>query len=337
MRWKALIFMGPSRTRVYPNSAGALAEGLAIDLAGRRLRQLVHELDGARILVLAEPSFHELLKLAREARAGPRRHHAGLWDLPAQRIGDRDDGRLADIRMREQRLFDLERAHRPAGGDDDVVGASGVKEVAVRVNASAVLHAEPLTAPPDGNLAELAGGHRPRAVDHRHLPPRRRLAARAATDLEALEHAIAGDDAAELRAAVHAARGNSEGPLDELPRLAIHRLAGERELLGSETAVVGEARLADHAVHRRRRGEVRDVEGVEGADEAVGAESSRVTADGDAERERGDGAVPQAMPPGRRRRTEVAIAAAESDPVEGGHHERHHCAMAVAHGLGERA
>ena len=42
------------------------AKNLAIDLAGRRLGQLGHELDEARILVLAEALAHQILDLARE-------------------------------------------------------------------------------------------------------------------------------------------------------------------------------------------------------------------------------------------------------------------------------
>src|ERR1700731_2978985 len=63
-------------------------KNLAIDLAGRSLRQLRHEFDEARILVLAEPLAHEVLDLAREgivARAVG--DHEGLHHLAAQRIG----------------------------------------------------------------------------------------------------------------------------------------------------------------------------------------------------------------------------------------------------------
>src|SRR5262249_19312359 len=42
------------------------AQRLAIDLAGRRLGQLRHERDPARIFVLAEPRARELLQLASE-------------------------------------------------------------------------------------------------------------------------------------------------------------------------------------------------------------------------------------------------------------------------------
>src|SRR5919109_803846 len=192
MRWNALIFMGPSRTRVYPNSPGALAQGLPVDLAGRRLRQLVDQLDGARILVLAEPRLHELLKLPCESRAHPGRHHASLRNLAAQGIGDADDGRLPHVGMREERLLDLERAHRPAGGDDHVVRASRMKEIAVGVDTSAVLDAEPVPATSDRDLAELARRHRPLVVDHGHFPARGRLAESATAHLKPLEPRIAG-------------------------------------------------------------------------------------------------------------------------------------------------
>src|SRR5437870_12309701 len=61
------------------------AEGLPVDLARRRLGQLGHERDVARVLVLTEPGPCELLQLAREgivARA--RADDVPLRDLSAQ-------------------------------------------------------------------------------------------------------------------------------------------------------------------------------------------------------------------------------------------------------------
>src|SRR5262247_1887129 len=48
---------------------GQLAQGLAVDLARGRPRQLADDLDAARILVLAQLLAHVLLQLAREVLA----------------------------------------------------------------------------------------------------------------------------------------------------------------------------------------------------------------------------------------------------------------------------
>src|SRR5439155_10802508 len=135
-----------------------LAQRLAVDLPRRRLRQLVHDLDGARILVLAQPLAYPSLQLRHEAGIAAGRDHEGLGDLAAQLVGSADHGRLPDIGMAHQSRLDLDRAHRPARGDDDVIGAPGVEEIAVGVHPAAVLDEEPPAPSAHGDLAHGARG-----------------------------------------------------------------------------------------------------------------------------------------------------------------------------------
>ena len=95
----------------------------------------------ARIFVLAEPRAHEILDARWRRPSSPRPvgHDERLHHLAAQRVGHADRRGLAHVGMLQQRVLDLDRAHRPAGGDDHVVGAAGVEEVAVRVDAAEVL------------------------------------------------------------------------------------------------------------------------------------------------------------------------------------------------------
>src|SRR6185503_2128454 len=250
--WESMTDMASGPRRL----ALPIAERLPVDLAGGGLGQLPHDLDGARILVPAQPILHELLQLAREVGPLARRDDAGLGNLSPQLVGHADHCRLAHVGVREERLLDLERAHGPAAGDDHVVGAAGVEEVPVGVEVAAILHAKPLPAAADRDLAQRARRQRAVLADHRDLPARRGLAERAAADLEALEARIVHDDHPDLGAAVHAARLPAEGPLHVVPGLLIHGLSREGELLGAEAPPVGGAGLPDHPVHRGRGGEV---------------------------------------------------------------------------------
>src|SRR3546814_7215074 len=79
--------------------------------------------------MLAQALAREVLELVdiRIVR-GARGNDESLRDLAANRIGNTDHGGLLHVRMLEQRCLDLDRAHRPAGGDDHVVGAAAVIE-----------------------------------------------------------------------------------------------------------------------------------------------------------------------------------------------------------------
>src|SRR5205809_1872085 len=150
MRWRSAsrpssVILGKLRSIVLADICLFLCpKHLAVDLAGRRLGQLGYEFDEARILVLAEALAHEVLDLLSErlvARAVG--DDEGLHDLAAQRIGHADRADLAHVGMLQNGVLDLDRAHRPAGRDDDVVGAAAVEEVAVLVGAAEILGCDP--------------------------------------------------------------------------------------------------------------------------------------------------------------------------------------------------
>src|SRR3984893_15513405 len=136
----------------------ARTQHLAVHLAGRRLGQLGHEFDEARVLVLAKALPDEVLDLARESLvAGTIGDHEGLHDLPTQRIGHTDGRCFAGRGMLQDRILDLDGAPRPTGRDDDGVGPPAVIEIAFLVSPSEVLGRDPAIAPPDLELARHAG------------------------------------------------------------------------------------------------------------------------------------------------------------------------------------
>src|SRR5262249_38476875 len=101
----------------------------------------------------------------------------------------------------------------------------------VLVGAAEILGRDPLAAPPH---LQLAGNTRRTrlATGVMHLDPaaRDRLAERARLDREVCCAGIAHQYDADLGGAVHAARGTTEGLLDEGSRRAVDRLAREGEL-----------------------------------------------------------------------------------------------------------
>src|SRR5207245_5740909 len=126
---------------------------------------------------------HPLLELAGERRPGTLRNDEGLRDLAAQLVRRRDDRGLADVRVAQERVLDLDRAHRPARRDDHVVGAALVVEVTLLVHPPAVLHEEPAVLASDGNLAHGAGWESIAAPVHN-----RRLQSGAGPEERALLH-----------------------------------------------------------------------------------------------------------------------------------------------------
>ena len=127
--------------------------------------------------MLAQPVAREVLHLVDEVVAGRAvGDDERLDDLPAQCIGHADHGRFDDIGMLEHRVLDLDRAHRPAGGDDHVVGAAAVIEVAVLVD----LGRDPWWSPSRRGATASARRSRParRAFRRRlHLDSQRRAPA----------------------------------------------------------------------------------------------------------------------------------------------------------------
>ena len=103
-------------------------------------------------------------------------HDERLDHVALDLVGRGDRGRLAHRRVLDAGRLDLERADPVAGGDDHVVGAPGVPDVAVLVHGRRVLGVEPVAA--EG----LLGGLGQVPVAERVV----RVGARAQADLAAL-------------------------------------------------------------------------------------------------------------------------------------------------------
>jgi hypothetical protein len=279
----------------------ALTQRFTVDLSRRRARQVVDELHAARVFVPAEACLDEVLDLGREGGVAPIGHEVGAGNLAAHGIRDSDHRGFPDVRVREQRILDLDRAHRPAGRDDGVVGASAVMKIAVRVDMSAVFDLEPARPafhrdlPIDVGRADRYTG----VVQDGDVPSGCRLAERARTDGVAGEAGVVDEDHPDLRAAVHAARCHPQGTLDELARARIHGLARERDLVEAQRVTFDEPGASEQAIDGGRRREVGDLEALERLQQASALELSGVRAHRDAEGEGGDGAVPETMTPCR--------------------------------------
>ena len=219
-------------------------------------------------------SLHQLV---RPLVAG-REHDERLHDVAAPLVGRRHRRGLGDRRVLEARGLDLERPDPVPGGDDHVVGAALVPDVAVLVEARRVLGVEPLAverllaglvvapvaerivrvrARAQADLAALALRHRPLVlVEDRDVPARHRLAHRALADLH---ERVVGDQRVGLGEAVVVEHGEAVLLAEPADRLGVQRLAGRAhapELLRVARAGVGDRH---HRAHRRRRREhVRD-------------------------------------------------------------------------------
>src|SRR5262245_45297978 len=120
--------MDVSLLRISSDGPLALAQHLAVDLAGGRLGQFGHKSHEAWIFVMAEAPANEILDLVLEGLvAGSVSDDEGFHHLATQRIGHANGRRLADFGMLQDGILDLHRAHGPAGGDDHVVGATTMR------------------------------------------------------------------------------------------------------------------------------------------------------------------------------------------------------------------
>ena len=97
------------------------------------------------------------------------------------------------------------------------------------------------------------------------------------------------------------------------------------------------AAVAHHPVVRGRRRQVGEAVIVQRLQQPLGVEAAGERADGDAERERRERAVPQAVAPRRRRRAEEAVARPEAGAVQRGEHQRDERAMRVLDRRGQLA
>src|SRR6202171_4973442 len=115
----------------------ALAQHFAVNLARGRLGQLAHESDVPRIFVRAQAGAYQVLDFLDErVVATALGHTESLYSQPAQGVGNADRCSFLHLRVLQDRVLDLDRAHGPARGDDDVVGAPAVIEVAVLIDAA---------------------------------------------------------------------------------------------------------------------------------------------------------------------------------------------------------
>src|SRR3954469_20903107 len=255
----------------------ALAKLDPADLAGERLRQVVDELDLARVRVGAQPRPHVVLDVldqlvTRGVALG--QHDERLDHVSAPFVGRRDSGRLLHGRVLEAGGLDLERADPVAGGDDHVVGAALVPDVAVLVEARRVLGVEPvaaerlsrrlLVAPvperivrvragAQADLAPLAGRYGMLVlVEDLHVPARHRPPHRA---LSHPHERVVGDQRIALGQPVVVEHGQAVLLAEPADRLGVQGLA--RRAHRPEALRMTRPPLLDrhHRPHRRRRGE----------------------------------------------------------------------------------
>ena len=95
--------------------------------------------------------------------------------------------------------------------------------------------------------------------------------------------------------------------------------------------------IANHAEHRGGRRKVVDVKFGKRFDNARRVELAGIGADMDAQCEGRDGAVPQAVAPGRRGRAEIAVARLQPHAIQRGDHQRHDRAVRMPHRFGQLA
>src|SRR6516164_5886308 len=166
--------------------------------------------------MLAQTCADKILDFPGKIFAVPIGNDESFDYLAAERIGNPNRRRLAYIRVFEHGVFDLDRAHRPAGRDDHIVRATRMVEVAVFVDTTEILSWKPRAAAPHFKFAEDAGwAWRASWALHLDPPPRDRLAKRAGLDDEVLGPWIIDQDHPDLRGAVHATHWRAEGRLSE--------------------------------------------------------------------------------------------------------------------------
>src|SRR6266480_1288190 len=162
-----------------PREPGLAQLGLA-HLAVRVARELVHELDHARTLVVgkvvAAPGDHAF---GVERRAGARLHD-GVEDLAPAVVGHAEHGAVDHVGMLMEGILDLAWIDVHSPRDDHVALAVGEEEVAVLVQVAGVTDGEPPAAMGGSGLLGVvvvleARRGRP-GVDRSDLPRRQRVA-----------------------------------------------------------------------------------------------------------------------------------------------------------------
>src|SRR5690606_27876617 len=109
-----------------------LAQFFAVNLACRRFGQFVNKGYVSWVLVCRKASPHHVLNFLPESVGiGFLGDDERLDDLAAQFVGYADGGRLEDVGVFKNGVFDFDGAHGPACRNNDVVGATGMVEIAV--------------------------------------------------------------------------------------------------------------------------------------------------------------------------------------------------------------
>ena len=221
-----------------------------LDLATRRLGQLVRELHDPWILVRRRLALDVLLQLARQgvgrlmavAQHDHRAHHRS-----ALLVRSRHSGGLGDRGMGDERRLDLEGTDAISGGDDHVVGTALEAQVSIAVFAytiacvpdaavAAILHRPaPVRLAPHvlSQVPEEEGWHalwvsHELAVDHAQPGARQCLPHRAGTGTHANPHTR---HLPRLGLAVAVANVQSRGVSPDLQHLGVERLASGRHPL----------------------------------------------------------------------------------------------------------
>src|SRR6266699_3019120 len=126
------------------------------DLARNRLRQALHELHLARVLVRSRDLLDMLLQLTRQlgrSRVARGKDHIGLHNLAAHLIGAGDHRRLGHGGMLLERALHLERPNAIARADNHIVGASDKPEIAIFVFVGTVASDVPVAT--DASISRL--------------------------------------------------------------------------------------------------------------------------------------------------------------------------------------
>ncbi len=345
----------PDVRRVRPFELSGFAQFVALDLAGRGLRQAVDVLDPARILPRAGLHLDVLLQ-----HVLGRCVLAGLEDDEGARLEEavgiflRHDGGFEHGRVARQRVLDLERRHPDAGHLEHVVGAALVDVAAVGIAHVLVAGARPgafegraglLALVPIAvggrgaaheHLADLAVGHvAARFVDEPHLVTRHGAAAGAVFHLarqvdDVLVQHLGGADAIEDLDAE--ARG--EGAADFLGQ-GLARRHADAQAIGAR--VPRGTRIGEHGgIERRHAVEHGGTMLLQGGEHEVRCRALRAQDGRRADRHRKRHGVAEAIGEEQFRRRIDDIVGGEADAgladETGGFHEaRMHVAGALGH------
>src|ERR1019366_4893741 len=249
----------------------AIAQAKALDLSGRRLRQLVDELERTRVLVGCEALLDEGLQLGVASRLPGLDDDEGLGLDESVPVLDADHRRLEHRRVLHQRRLDLEGRDPDAAHLEHVVAAPGIGVVAVgvarilvaalgpaaleglaRALAVAPVH-ECRAGTPDVEIADLAVGDGPAVFAAQlDLVALDRLAGGAVANIA---RPVRDEDMQHLGRADAVDDGDAELPLEALTDLAGQRLARRGAHAQLHRFARRQRRRSEYAGEAGRRGE----------------------------------------------------------------------------------